>query len=72
MDPSQTQEELLAVAKALRGSPLTFRRVAAGSGANASLAVRVARFAGVGVDDVLAGRFPPPGTCPHCGHADHN
>lgn len=34
---------------------------------SASLAVRVARFAGVGVDDVLAGRYPPPGTCPHCG-----
>jgi hypothetical protein len=29
---------------------------------------RVARFAKVGVDDVLSGRFPEPGTCPHCGH----
>ncbi len=34
---------------------------------NASLAVRLARFAGVTVDDVLNGRFPAPGTCPHCG-----
>lgn len=33
----------------------------------ASLAVRAARFAGVPVDDVLSGRFPPPGACPHCG-----
>lgn len=33
------------------------------------LAFRVARFAGVGVDDVLTGRFPEPGTCPYCGHA---
>ena len=32
------------------------------------LAFRVARFVKLGVDDVLAGRFPPPGTCPHCGH----
>jgi hypothetical protein len=32
---------------------------------------RVARFAGVGLDDVLAGRFPEPGTCPHCGHVTH-
>jgi hypothetical protein len=23
-----------------------------------------------GVDDVLAGRFPAPGTCPHCGHTE--
>ena len=29
---------------------------------------RVARLAKVSVDDVLAGRFPAPGTCPHCGH----
>jgi hypothetical protein len=36
--------------------------------AGASLAVRIARFAKVGVDDVLAGRFPKDGTCPHCGH----
>jgi len=28
---------------------------------------RAARFAGVSVDDVLTGRFPEPGTCPHCG-----
>jgi hypothetical protein len=32
------------------------------------IAFRVARFAKVGVDDVLTGRFPEPGTCPHCGH----
>ena len=34
---------------------------------SASLAVRVARFANVGVDEVLTGAFPPAGTCPHCG-----
>ncbi len=27
-----------------------------------------AKFAKVGVDDVLTGKFPAPGTCPHCGH----
>ncbi len=37
----------------------------------ASLAFRTARLAGVGVDDLLAGAFPPPGTCPHCGHREH-
>jgi hypothetical protein len=33
-----------------------------------TLVFRIAKFAKVGVDDVLAGRFPEPGTCPHCGH----
>lgn len=32
-----------------------------------ALALDVARVAGVTVDDVLTGRFPPPGSCPHCG-----
>jgi hypothetical protein len=31
------------------------------------MALRVARVAGVGVDDVIAGRFPIVGACPHCG-----
>jgi hypothetical protein len=31
------------------------------------MAIRVAKLAGVPVDDVLTGKFPPPGTCPHCG-----
>jgi len=53
-----------AFAKALRvcRSTVTARRT------SASLAYRVARLAGVGVDDVLGGRFPPAGTCPYCGH----
>jgi hypothetical protein len=53
----------LPVGKALRMNVRTLRRPA-----SASLAVRVARFVGVGVDDLLAGRFPPPGTCPYCGN----
>jgi hypothetical protein len=36
-------------------------------GVGADLAVRVARFARVGVDDVLSGRFPDKDACPHCG-----
>ena len=36
---------------------------------SADMAFRVARAAGVPIDDVLGGKFPPPGTCPHCGHA---
>ena len=50
------------LAKALRVDRKTLRNPA-----SASLAVRVARFAKVGVDDVLTGRFPDPGVCPHCG-----
>jgi hypothetical protein len=57
-------------AKAIRAQPNTLRQTAAGRAVSASMAVRAARFAGVSVDDVLIGRFPPPGTCPHCGHRD--
>lgn len=32
-----------------------------------TLAIRVARLANVGIDDLLAGRHLP-GACPHCGH----
>jgi hypothetical protein len=56
------------VARVLRGSCITLRCAANGRPVSASLAVRVARFAGVGVDEVLNGRFPPPGACPYCGH----
>ena len=33
-----------------------------------ALAFRVARVAGCGIDDLLAGRFPAPNACPLCGH----
>lgn len=56
-------------AKTMRAERNTIRQAMYGRAVSASLAVRVARLAGVGVDDVLAGRFPPPGTCPHCGSA---
>lgn len=51
------------LAKALRVSPTSLR-----AATNPILAFRAARMAGVGVDDVLAGRYPEPGVCPHCGH----
>jgi hypothetical protein len=57
------------IAKALRFKATTLGHVARSrKTASASLAVRIARLASVGVDDVLAGRFPAPGTCPQCGH----
>jgi hypothetical protein len=52
------------LAKALRFSAPTLR-----VGASPTLAFRVARLAGVSVDDVLAGKYPPAGVCAHCGHA---
>ena len=55
-------------AKALRAQPGTLLKSANGRAVSASTAVRVARFAGVTVDDVLTGKYPPAGTCPHCGH----
>jgi hypothetical protein len=58
------------LAKVLRFKTRSLAKVGGGRVASASMALRVARLAGVGVDDVLAGRFPAPGTCPHCGHCE--
>jgi nicotinate-nucleotide pyrophosphorylase len=56
-------------AKVLNLGESTLSDVAAGrKTAGPVLAFRVARLAKVSVDDVLTGRFPAPGTCPHCGH----
>jgi hypothetical protein len=56
-----------AVSKALRLGESTASNIAAGASVSPLVAFRVARLAKVSVDDVLAGRFPSPGTCPHCG-----
>ena len=57
------------LAKLLRFKAGTLGHVAGGrKPVTPTLALRIARFAKVGVDDVLAGRFPEPGTCAHCGH----
>jgi hypothetical protein len=56
------------LAKVLHMGRVTLRKMIGGRTVTASAAVRVARFAKVSVDDVLAGRFPEPGTCAHCGH----
>jgi len=54
--------------KVLRCNGKTLANVANGRTASPTVAFRVARIGGASVDDVLAGRFPAPGTCPHCGH----
>jgi hypothetical protein len=56
------------VAKALHVHGKTVSSVACGhKPVTALLAFRVARLAGVGVDEVLNGTFPPAGACPLCG-----
>lgn len=57
------------LAKALRVRGVFLSQVATGHRAvSPRLVVRIARFARVGIDDLLAGQFPSPGTCPYCGH----
>jgi hypothetical protein len=51
------------VAKALHVSTTTARRAP-----TPILAFRLAKLVEVGVDDVLTGKYPPAGTCAHCGH----
>jgi len=59
------------LAKVLKADRATLRRVIAGNDpVSASMAFRAARVAGVGVDDVLTGRYPLHGTCAHCGHRE--
>jgi hypothetical protein len=58
-----------AVSKALKLAEITIGNVVSGRrSVSPLLAFRVARLTKVSVDDVLTGRFPAPGTCPHCGH----
>lgn len=57
-----------AVSKALRFGDSTVGNIIGGRAVSPLVAFRVARLAKVSVDDVLAGRFPPAGACPHCGH----
>jgi hypothetical protein len=56
------------VAKALGINETSLQNVIYGKrGVSGDVAVRVARFAKVSVDDVLSGRFPAKDACPHCG-----
>lgn len=60
------------LADMLQVSKITVTIVAGGKPVSASLAFRVARLANVSIDELLAGRYPPPGTCPYCGHRDES
>lgn len=48
----------------------TLSEIAHGTTVTPTLAFRVTRFSKTSMDDLLAGRFPPEGTCIHCGHVD--
>lgn len=56
------------LAKALGCRKSRIGHVLSDESVTASLAFRVARTVGVGLDDLLAGKYPPEGACPHCGH----
>ncbi len=56
------------LAAALHMNPITLGKAIQGRTVTPNLAFRVARFAGVSFDDLLAGKYPAPGTCPYCGH----
>jgi hypothetical protein len=57
------------LAKALRFEASTMRNVNKGvNPVSINMAYRASRLAGVLFDDVVSGRWPVMGTCPHCGH----
>ena len=37
---------------------------------SANLAFRLAKIMGIGIEDLLAGKWPEPGMCPRCGYKD--
>lgn len=57
------------LAKALCLEAESLSKIATGRrGVTASLALRVARFVDVAIDDLLAGKYLPTRTCPRCGY----
>lgn len=55
------------VAKSLRFARSTVTDMVYGrTPVSASMTFRVARFLGASIDDLLAGWFTPPATCPYC------
>lgn len=57
------------LAKALRYEWDSIQKVATGKRAvTPALALRVARFAGISMDELLAGQWLSSRVCPHCGH----
>ncbi len=57
---------LAKLAEAMRSKHGTVKLATRGA-VSAGIALRAARLAGAPLEDVLAGRWPPAGACPHCG-----
>lgn len=55
------------LSKVLRMKERSLTNIANGRTATPMLAFKLAKLASVSLDDVTSGRFPSPGTCPHCG-----
>ncbi len=55
------------LAKVMKAHRETVQRPARGGVVSAGIALRAARVAGVPLEDVLTGRWPKEGACPHCG-----
>jgi len=57
------------LAKALRYEEHSLQKAATGKRpVSPTLALRAARLAGVGMDDMLTGQWLSGRVCPHCGH----
>jgi hypothetical protein len=56
------------LAKTMGFKRRTLQDVRGGRPVTPTMAFRAARVAGASMDDLLAGRFPPAGTCPTCGY----
>jgi len=64
----QRFEKISLLAKALHYNPGNMYKLLGGRyPVSPGMAFKVARLAQVGVDDVLTGRYPAVGACPHCG-----
>ena len=58
------------LAEALAANPGTLGGMMKRTGRpSAGTALRAARLAGVAVEELIAGRWPREGACPHCGRA---
>lgn len=55
------------LAKVLKMKERSLTNVANGRTATPMLAFKIAKLGSVTFEDVTSGRFPSPGTCPHCG-----
>jgi hypothetical protein len=56
-----------ALATALKVKRATLERYGSVRMPSIAIALRLARLAGVALEDVLNGHFPAPGACPFCG-----